>query len=80
MVFEHLHDYFFSKRFCKWFPYLFQLCSNIACGHIHQHMARVLGVSHLLAMTKPYGEVHPIDVGNILYCLINHMPCLQFHE
>jgi hypothetical protein len=35
-------------------------------------------MAHLLAMTKPLGEICPIAVGETLYQLTSHTLCLQF--
>jgi hypothetical protein len=53
----------FSKYPTSGFPQLFQLCFHIAQGHIPFQIAHVIGIAHLLAMTKPLGGVHPIVVG-----------------
>jgi hypothetical protein len=67
MVFEHLQDCFHPKDLVNGFSHLFQLCFHIVKGHIPPQIARVLGVTHLLTMTKLLGIVHPIAVGEIMY-------------
>jgi hypothetical protein len=67
MVFEHLQDYFHLEDSTSGFRKLFQLCSHITHGHIPPQIARVLGTTCLLAMTKMLGGVHPIVVGESLY-------------
>ncbi len=67
MVFEHLLKCFHPKDSAYGFFQLFQLCSHIAQGHIPPQIAHVLGVAHMLTMTKPLGEVHPIVMGESLY-------------
>jgi hypothetical protein len=73
MVFEHLWDYFQPKDSTNGFLQLFQLCSHITQGHIPFQIPHVVGAAHLLAMTKPLGEVHPIIVGETLYRLTNRI-------
>ncbi len=58
----------------------FQLCFDIAQGHIPPQIAFVLGTTRLLTMTKPSGEVCPIVVGETLYRLTSYVLCFQFCE
>jgi len=80
MVFEHLQDYFHPKDLMNGFPQLFQFCFHIAWGHIPPQIARVLRVVRLLAITKPSSGVHPIRVGESLYCFISLTLCFRFRE
>jgi hypothetical protein len=59
---------------------LFQLYFHIAQGHISCRIAHILGVACFLTMTKFLNGVHPIVVREILYQLINHDLCFQFHN
>jgi hypothetical protein len=52
MVSEHFRNCFHLENSMSGFPQLFQLCSHIAQGHIPPQIARVLGVTCMLAMTK----------------------------
>jgi hypothetical protein len=76
MVFEHIRDYFHLEVSTSGFPQLFQLCFHITQGHIPPQITHVLGVAHLLAMTKPSSGIHPITMGETLYELISHTLCL----
>jgi hypothetical protein len=67
MVFKHLQNIFHPKDSASGFPQLFQLYFHIAQSHIPPQIAHVLGTTHLLAMTKPSGGVHPIVAGETLY-------------
>jgi hypothetical protein len=67
MVFEHFWDYFHREDSTSGFFQLFQLCSHIAQGHIPPQITRVLGVAHLLAMTKLSSGFCLIIVGETLY-------------
>jgi hypothetical protein len=67
MVFEHFQNYFHPKKFISGFPQLFQLCSHISQGHIPCQIAHIFGVAPLLTMTKLFGGVHPIAIGEALY-------------
>ncbi len=80
MVFEHLWDYLHPKYSTNGFPQLFQFCSHIAHGHIPPQVTCILGVAHLLAMTKPSNGVCPIAMGETLYRFISHTLSLQFYE
>jgi hypothetical protein len=75
MVFEHLWDCFYPKDSMNGFPYLFQLYFHIVKGHIPLQIAHVLGITCLLAMTKPSGAIHPIVVGEALYRFTSHTLC-----
>ncbi|KAL2635507.1 hypothetical protein R1flu_006986 [Riccia fluitans] len=55
MVFELLQDCFTPEDLTSGFDLLFQLCSHIACGHLSSPVARILGVSRLLALEKDSG-------------------------
>ncbi len=70
-----------SGLFSPWrFLWLFQLCYHIVQGHIPPQIARVFGITHILAMIKPSGGVHPIIMGITLYQLTSRVLCLQFYE
>jgi hypothetical protein len=55
---------------------LFSYCT---C-HIPPQIARVLGITRLLATIKLLGGVHPIISGESFYQLTSHTLCLQFRE
>jgi hypothetical protein len=76
MVFEHLHDCFHLEDFVSGVLQLFQFCFHIAQGHIHQHIAHVLKIAHLLAMAKSFGGVYPIVLKETSYHIIRHNLCL----
>ncbi len=80
MVFEHLQKNFHLEDSAIGFLQLFQLCFDIAQGHIPPQIAHVLGTTHLLTMTKPSGEVCLIIVGETLYQLTSYVLCFQFCE
>jgi hypothetical protein len=54
MIFEHFQNYFHSINLTNGFPQLFQLCFHITQGHIPPQIARVLGATRFLAMTKAF--------------------------
>jgi len=80
MVFEHLRNWIHPEDSMSGFLKLFQLCFHIVKSHISLQIACVLGVTRLLFMTKPLGEVCPIEMGETLYQLTNHVLYLQFHD
>jgi hypothetical protein len=80
IVFEHLWDYFQLEDSVGGFPQLFQLCSHITQGHIPCWITHILGVVHLLVMTKPLGGVCPIVIKKALYWLIGRNLCFQFQD
>jgi hypothetical protein len=79
MVFEHPRDYFHLKDSASGF-FLFQLCSYSAQGHIPPQIARVLGATCLLTMTKPSSEVRPIVMSKTLHQLTTCTLFVQFRE
>jgi hypothetical protein len=80
MVFEHLQGCFHPKNSTSGFLYLFQICSHIFIGLIPLQIARVLGVAHFLAITKPSNRVHPIVAGEAMYRFTNYTLYLQFRD
>ncbi len=54
-------------RFNKWIPSIVSICFHITHGHIPPQITCVLGVAHLLTITKPKDGIHPITVGEALY-------------
>jgi len=71
MGFEHFRDCFHLEDLVSGYSSLFQFSYHIAKGHIPPQITHVLGMVHLLAMTKPLGGVHPITVGETLYQFTN---------
>ncbi len=57
---------------------MFQLCYRVAQSHIPCRIAHVLVMTHFLAMTKPFGSVCPITIGDMLCWFTNYGLCLQF--
>ncbi len=57
---------------------MLQLCYRVGQGHIPYHIAHLLVTTHLLAMTKPFGNVCPITTGDMLYWFTSYGLCLQF--
>ncbi len=80
MVFEHLQDCFHPKSSKNGFLQLFQFCSHIIKGLIPLRIALVLGMAHLLTITKPSSVVHPIVMGEAMYRFTSCTLCLQFHD
>jgi hypothetical protein len=80
MVFEHLWDYFHPEDSARGFPQLFQLCFHIAQGHNPPQIARVLGATYLLAMTKILVGIRPIVMAKTLYRLTSRALCFHFRN
>jgi len=54
------------------------LCYHVAQGHIPFRIVHVLVMAHLLAMTKHFGSICPITIGDTLYWFTSFGLCLQF--
>jgi hypothetical protein len=80
MIFEHLQELFDPKDSTNAFPRLFQVCSHVVMSHIPMPVVRIFRATRLLALAKPFGGIHLIVVGEVLYQLVNKVLFLQFHD
>lgn len=54
------------------------MCCRVTQGHIPCHIMHVLVTTHLLAMTKLFGNLCPITIGNVLCWFTSYGQCFQF--
>ncbi len=76
MVFKHFRDIFDQKDLINDFSQLFLVYSYVITRHIPGNIARAFGATRLLALTKPFGAIQSIAIGEVFYRLASRTFCL----
>jgi hypothetical protein len=57
MVYEFLQDYFVLDDYTSGFDFLFEICEDIACGHVLPLVSSLFVASQLLVLEKQAGSI-----------------------
>jgi hypothetical protein len=80
MVYELLWYCFVLDDFASGFDFCFELCKDIACGHVPPSISRLFVATWLLVLRKQARGVQPIMIKKVIYYLVAYTLIIQFKD
>jgi hypothetical protein len=56
------------------------MCFYVVIGHFPKSIAKALGATRLLALSKPFSGIQPIEIGEVFCRLVNRTFYFQFRD